>query len=80
MFVGDATKCPKYKTADGPCVFDVTVTPNKCAVKTCKHAPISTTTDDACKAFKEGCITNGRGCVTALAACATYDGTDSATC
>lgn len=69
-FSGDATVCQGLKGSDGLC--EGTETGTKCSAKDCKNAPGDTSTNDDCAAYQIGCITNGKGCLKTLTACASY--------
>ena len=54
------------------CVIKTT-TP--CATKACNLAANTIATDSVCAKYRQGCVTNGSGCVESSALCSAYQGT-----
>ncbi|CAD8072604.1 unnamed protein product [Paramecium sonneborni] len=63
QFNGTIRSCPLFTATDKPCkgTSDTSVTP--CVALKCNEAPNNYDSDELCNIFKEGCVTNGYGCV-----------------
>ncbi|CAD8093820.1 unnamed protein product [Paramecium sonneborni] len=60
-FVGNGKKCRGFDTT------------TQCSIRECFHDQQSST-DFECKSFMDGCVTNGKGCVSILEPCTSYVG------
>ncbi|CAD8055987.1 unnamed protein product [Paramecium sonneborni] len=69
-YFGDNVSCIGYIGSDGVCEGDVGS--NKCRVRRCENGNFQT--DDQCKEYQKGCVTNGVKCVSSLPTCSTYKG------
>jgi len=72
-YLGDNITCVGYKGSDGICEGDSGTT--NCRSRICKNAPTSNNTDTLCNAYKTGCVTTGKGCITIKSTCSSYSGT-----
>lgn len=77
-YSGDVTACIGYIGSDGLCTGDEGGT--KCRIKQCTDSAISNNTDALCDAFLTGCVTKGKGCISALGLCSSYTGTADVSC
>jgi len=75
-YFGIQSQCSTFKANNGvdSCWNISTTVPGSCIVKNCSHSG-ALTSDTDCKAFLEGCLTNGSGCVPKTTACSAYTGT-----
>ena len=72
--------CSSYKTEEtcagkassagsGTCVWD-----SGCRDQKCTEADVSLNTNALCNNYIQGCVSNGKGCVSSLGLCSTYTG------
>lgn len=85
--ISSTATCSSYEGTKAICEgFTIKCTNTDSATETsaCKDPVCSEktngTTDDACKSFSYGCVTNGTSCVSISAACDTYLGTSIGSC
>ncbi|CAD8087924.1 unnamed protein product [Paramecium sonneborni] len=62
-FQGTIKSCAMFSATDKPCKGISSTTIQSCVSVKCNEAPNNYDTDELCNTFKEGCVTNGFGCV-----------------
>lgn len=72
--LGNSTTCVLRKASDNISLcYLKTSNPTACKTRYCSDDGASTT-DAQCKAFMEGCVTNGSGCIPSTEPCSSYKG------
>ncbi|CAD8176717.1 unnamed protein product [Paramecium octaurelia] len=65
-FQGTIKSCAMFSATDKPCKGTTSTTISSCVAVQCNEAPNNYDTDELCNTFKEGCVTNGFGCVASV--------------
>ncbi|CAD8149529.1 unnamed protein product [Paramecium octaurelia] len=65
-FNGTNKSCPLFSATDRPCKGQSSNSVAPCVALKCNEAPNNYDSDELCNIFKEGCVTNGYGCVSSV--------------